>query len=69
MVDPELWERTQSFYKIEKRINVFSAKILEDVYDPATMILACAGITRFLLLGRNSENISDPTTLVINTQR
>ena len=40
MVDPELWERTQSFYKIEKRINVFPAKILEDVYDPATMMLA-----------------------------
>ena len=50
MVDPELWERTQSFYKIEKRINVFSAKILEDVYDPATMMLACTGITRFFFL-------------------
>ena len=49
MVDPELLERTQSFYKIKKRINVFSAKILEDVYDPATMMLACTGITRFCL--------------------
>lgn len=49
MVDPELLERTQSFYKIEKDSNVFSAKILEDVYEPATMMLACAGITRFCL--------------------